>query len=130
PGQAHDPGRRRAELRDRPGLHDPDLRGAAGLRCLAAPERLRLRGGRQAKFLRRLAGAEIAEMVRYLIGRVGQAVAVLAVTFRAAFVLLQVLQGAAIMIKLRTRGMGLNAAQIAETRAAYGVALPMWQRYL
>ena len=56
-GQAHGAGRRGAELRDRPGLYDPDLRGAAGLRRLAAAERLRLRGGRPAELLRRLAGA-------------------------------------------------------------------------
>ena len=121
---------RRAELRDRPGLHDPDLRGAAGLRCLAVPEGLRLRGGRPAELLRRLAGAEIAEMVRYLIGRVGQAVVVLAVTFTAAFLLLQVLPGDAIMIKFMSPEMGLNAEQIAEIRASYGADLPLWQRYL
>jgi peptide/nickel transport system permease protein len=69
-------------------------------------------------------------MVRYLIGRVGQAVAVLAVTFTAAFLLLQVLPGDAIMIKFMSPEMGLNADQIAEIRAAYGADLPMWQRYL
>jgi peptide/nickel transport system permease protein len=68
-------------------------------------------------------------MVRYLIGRVGQAVAVLAVTFTAAFLLLQVLPGDAIMIKFMSPEMGLNADQIAEIRAAYGADLPMWQRY-
>lgn len=69
-------------------------------------------------------------MVRYLIGRVGQAIAVLAVTFTAAFLLLQVLPGDAIMIKFMSPEMGLNADQIAEIRAAYGADLPMWQRYL
>jgi peptide/nickel transport system permease protein len=69
-------------------------------------------------------------MVRYLIGRVGQAVAVLAVTFTAAFLLLQVLPGDAIMIKFMSPEMGLNADQIAEIRAAYGADLPVWQRYL
>jgi peptide/nickel transport system permease protein len=69
-------------------------------------------------------------MVRYLIGRIGQAVAVLAVTFTAAFLLLQVLPGDAIMIKFMSPEMGLNADQIAEIRAAYGADLPMWQRYL
>src|SRR4030095_6361988 len=69
-------------------------------------------------------------MVRYLIGRVGQAVAVLAVTFTAAFLLLQVLPGDAIMIKFMSPEMGLNADQIAEIRAAYGADLPLWQRYL
>jgi peptide/nickel transport system permease protein len=69
-------------------------------------------------------------MVRYLISRIGQAVAVLAVTFTAAFLLLQVLPGDAIMIKFMSPEMGLNADQIAEIRAAYGADLPMWQRYL
>jgi len=69
-------------------------------------------------------------MVRYLIGRVGQAVVVLAVTFTAAFLLLQVLPGDAIMIKFMSPEMGLNADQIAEIRASYGADLPMWQRYL
>jgi peptide/nickel transport system permease protein len=69
-------------------------------------------------------------MVRYLIGRVGQAVVVLAVTFTAAFLLLQVLPGDAIMIKFMSPEMGLNADQIAEIRSAYGADLPMWQRYL
>lgn len=69
-------------------------------------------------------------MVRYLIGRVGQAVVVMAVTFTAAFLLLQVLPGDAIMIKFMSPEMGLNADQIAEIRASYGADLPMWQRYL
>lgn len=69
-------------------------------------------------------------MVRYLIGRIGQAVAVLAVTFTAAFLLLQVLPGDAIMIKFMSPEMGLSADQIAEIRASYGADLPMWQRYL
>ncbi|CAN5852607.1 ABC transporter permease [soil metagenome] len=68
-------------------------------------------------------------MVRYLIGRVGQAIAVLAVTFTAAFLLLQVLPGDAIMIKFMAPDMGLTADQIAEIRAAYGADLPLWQRY-
>jgi peptide/nickel transport system permease protein len=52
-------------------------------------------------------------MTRYLLGRVGQAVVVLAVTFTAAFLLLQVLPGDAIMIKFMSPEMGLNAEQIA-----------------
>jgi len=69
-------------------------------------------------------------MARYLIGRVGQAIAVLAVTFTAAFLLLQVLPGDAIMIKFMSPEMGLNADQIAEIRASYGADRPLWQRYL
>jgi peptide/nickel transport system permease protein len=57
-------------------------------------------------------------MIRYLIGRVGQAIAVLAVTFTAAFLLLQVLPGDAIMIKFMSPEMGLSADQIAEIRAS------------
>ena len=69
-------------------------------------------------------------MVRYLLGRIGQALAVLAVTFTAAFLLLQVLPGDAIMIKFVSPEMGLSADQIAEIRASYGADLPIWQQYL
>jgi peptide/nickel transport system permease protein len=69
-------------------------------------------------------------MIRYLIGRIGQAVAVLAATFTAAFLLLQVLPGDAIMIKFMSPEMGLSADQIAEIRAAYGADLPIWEQYL
>jgi peptide/nickel transport system permease protein len=69
-------------------------------------------------------------MIRYLIGRVGQAIAVLAVTFTAAFLLLQVLPGDAIMIKFMSPEMGLSADQIAEIRASYGADLPIWEQYL
>ena len=53
-------------------------------------------------------------MTRYLLGRVGQALVVLAVTFTAAFLLLQVLPGDAIMIKFMSPEMALTPAQIAE----------------
>jgi peptide/nickel transport system permease protein len=69
-------------------------------------------------------------MIRYLIGRIGQAAAVLAATFTAAFLLLQVLPGDAIMIKFMSPEMGLSADQIAEIRAAYGADLPFWEQYL
>jgi peptide/nickel transport system permease protein len=69
-------------------------------------------------------------MVRYLIGRVGQALAVLAATFTAAFLLLQVLPGDAVMIKFMSPEMGLSADQIAEIRASYGADLPVWEQYL
>ena len=69
-------------------------------------------------------------MVRYLIGRVGQALAVLAATFTAAFLLLQVLPGDAVMIKFMSPEMGLSAEQIAEIRASYGADLPIWEQYL
>ncbi|HEV3076002.1 MAG TPA: ABC transporter permease, partial [Thermoanaerobaculia bacterium] len=69
-------------------------------------------------------------MVRYLIGRIGQALAVLAATFTAAFLLLQVLPGDAVMIKFMSPEMGLSADQIAEIRASYGADLPIWEQYL
>ena len=68
-------------------------------------------------------------MIRYLAGRVGQALLVLMVTFTAAFLLLQALPGDAIMIKFMSPDMALNAEQIAEIRAAYGADLPIWERY-
>jgi peptide/nickel transport system permease protein len=68
-------------------------------------------------------------MTRYLLGRIGQAVVVLAVTFTAAFLLLQVLPGDAIMIKFMSPEMGLSADQIAEIRASYGVDRPLWEQY-
>ncbi len=69
-------------------------------------------------------------MVRYLLGRFGQALAVLALTFTAAFLLLQVLPGDAIMIKFMAPEMALTPEQIADIRAAYGADLPLWERYL
>ena len=68
-------------------------------------------------------------MTRYLIGRVGQALLVLMITFTAAFLLLQALPGDAIMIKFMSPDMALSADQIAEIRAAYGADLPIWERY-
>ena len=68
-------------------------------------------------------------MIRYLIGRVGQGLLVLMVTFTAAFLLLQALPGDAIMIKFMSPDMALSADQIAEIRAAYGADLPIWERY-
>jgi peptide/nickel transport system permease protein len=69
-------------------------------------------------------------MTRYLLGRLGQALAVLALTFTAAFLLLQVLPGDAIMIKFMAPEMALTPEQIADIRAAYGADLPLWERYL
>jgi peptide/nickel transport system permease protein len=69
-------------------------------------------------------------MTRYLLGRVGQAIVVLVVTFTSAFLLLQVLPGDAIMIKFMSPEMGLTPAQIVDIRASYGADLPLWQQYL
>jgi len=52
-------------------------------------------------------------MIRYLAGRVGQALLVLIVTFTAAFLLLQALPGDAIMIRFMSPEMGLSPQQIA-----------------
>ena len=68
-------------------------------------------------------------MLRYLAGRVGQALLVLMATFTAAFLLLQALPGDAIMIKFMSPEMGLSADQIAEIRASYGADRPMWEWY-
>lgn len=68
-------------------------------------------------------------MLRYVAGRVGQAVLVLMATFTAAFLLLQALPGDAIMIKFMSPEMGLTPQQIAEIRASYGADLPLWQQY-
>src|SRR5258708_28146834 len=69
-------------------------------------------------------------MIRYLIGRIGQAVAVLAAPFTAASLLLQVRRGDAVMSKFRSPGMALRADQIAEIPASYGADLPIWEQYL
>ena len=68
-------------------------------------------------------------MLRYLLGRVGQALLVLTATFTAAFLLLQALPGDAIMIKFMSPEMALTAEQIADIRAAYGADLPLWERF-
>ena len=69
-------------------------------------------------------------MIRYLVSRLGQALAVLMVTFTAAFLLLQVLPGDAVMIKFMSPEMGLSPEQIAEIRTSYGADLPIWEQYL
>ncbi len=57
---------------------------------------------------------------RYLGARVGQALLVLWASFTVSFVLLQLLPGDAIAIKFQNPELGLNAAQIAQMRTAYG----------
>jgi peptide/nickel transport system permease protein len=69
-------------------------------------------------------------MTRYVIGRVAQAVLVLWAAFTAAFVLLQVLPGDAIMIKFQSPEMGLGADQIAQIRAAYAADSPVLVQYV
>ncbi|EGT5184804.1 ABC transporter permease [Cronobacter sakazakii] len=67
---------------------------------------------------------------RYLAARVGQALLVLWASFTVSFVLLQLLPGDAIAIKFQNPELGLNAAQIAQMRTAYGADAPLWQQYL
>lgn len=69
-------------------------------------------------------------MKRYIIGRIGQALAVLAATFTVAFLLLQALPGDGVLIKFLNPEMGLSAEQIAELRVLYGADGPIWQQYL
>ena len=69
-------------------------------------------------------------MKRYVIGRIGQALAVLGATFTLAFLLLQALPGDGVLIKFMNPEMGLSADQIAELRVLYGADGPIWQQYL
>lgn len=67
---------------------------------------------------------------RFLGARVGQALLVLWASFTVSFVLLQLLPGDAIAIKFQNPELGLNAAQIAQMRTAYGADAPLWRQYL
>ncbi|EPN9628421.1 ABC transporter permease [Cronobacter sakazakii] len=67
---------------------------------------------------------------RYLGARVGQALLELWASFTVSFVLLQLLPGDAIAIKFQNPELGLNAAQIAQMRTAYGADAPLWRQYL
>ncbi|EOJ6001720.1 ABC transporter permease [Cronobacter sakazakii] len=67
---------------------------------------------------------------RYLAARVGQALLVLCASFTVSFVLLQLLPGDAIAIKFQNPELGLNAAQIAQMRTAYGADATLWRQYL
>ncbi|ELY2562193.1 ABC transporter permease, partial [Cronobacter sakazakii] len=67
---------------------------------------------------------------RYLAARVGQALLVLWASFTVSFVLLQLLPGDAIAIKFQNPELGLNAAQIAQMRTAYGADATLWRQYL
>lgn len=65
----------------------------------------------------------------YILGRVGQAVIVLAIAFTAAFVLLQVLPGDALLIKFENPESGLSPAQVALLRDSLGADTPIWQQF-
>jgi len=68
-------------------------------------------------------------MVRYVTGRVGQAVLVLWAAFTVSFILLQALPGDAILIKFLNPELGLGPAQLAEIRAAYAADGPLLVQY-
>jgi peptide/nickel transport system permease protein len=68
-------------------------------------------------------------MVRYVIGRIGQAALVLWAAFTVSFILLQALPGDAILIKFLNPELGLGPAQIADIRASYGADSPILIQY-
>ncbi|WP_223694094.1 ABC transporter permease [Leifsonia poae] len=69
-------------------------------------------------------------MLRYIAGRVGQAVLVLWAAFTVAFVLLQALPGDAVLIKFQGGDLGLSPEQLAQIRASYGADEPVVVQYL
>lgn len=69
-------------------------------------------------------------MVRYLAGRIGQALVVLAAAFTVSFLLLQSLPGDAVLIRFLGGDMGLTPEQLAEIRGLYGADAPIWDQYL
>lgn len=69
-------------------------------------------------------------MVRYLVGRVGQALLVLWAAFTLAFVLLQALPGDAVLIKFQNGELGLSPAQLADIRRSYGADESLPLQYL
>ncbi|KAB1654831.1 ABC transporter permease [Pseudoclavibacter chungangensis] len=68
--------------------------------------------------------------MRYVLGRIGQALIVLLVAFTAAFVLLQAMPGDAIMIKFENPELGLSQEQIAALRESYGADTPLLTQYV
>ncbi|RLP75030.1 ABC transporter permease [Mycetocola tolaasinivorans] len=68
--------------------------------------------------------------MRYVLGRLGQAAAVLLAAFTVAFILLQAMPGDAIMIKFENPELGLSPDQIAALRQAYGADTPLPAQYL
>lgn len=68
--------------------------------------------------------------MKYILGRIGQAVAVLFIAYTATFLLLSALPGDGIMIKFENPDMGLSAEQIAMIREYYRVDSPLPVQYL
>lgn len=67
--------------------------------------------------------------MRYVLGRIGQAVLVLFAAFTAAFLLLQAMPGDAIMIKFENPELGLSREQIDALRQSYGADIPLPAQY-
>ncbi|MCS4275778.1 peptide/nickel transport system permease protein [Mycetocola sp. BIGb0189] len=68
--------------------------------------------------------------MKYVLGRLGQAAAVLLAAFTVAFVLLQAMPGDALMIKFENPELGLSPDQIAALRVAYGADTPLPIQYV
>lgn len=68
--------------------------------------------------------------MRYVAGRLGQAVLVLAIAFTVSFVMLQALPGDALVIRFENPEAGLSPDEIARLREALGADQPLWQQYL
>lgn len=69
-------------------------------------------------------------MRRYIIGRIGQAVLVLWITYTVAFLLLNALPGDGIMIKFEDPDAGLSVEAIAAIRTYYNVDQPLLLQYV
>ncbi|MHA3724823.1 ABC transporter permease [Leucobacter sp. HY1910] len=65
----------------------------------------------------------------FLARRIGQALAVLALAYTGAFVLLQALPGDAVMARFGSPDLGLTTEQLAEISATYGADEPLFTRY-
>ncbi|MHA3684128.1 ABC transporter permease [Leucobacter sp. HY1908] len=65
----------------------------------------------------------------FIARRIGQALAVLALAYTGAFVLLQALPGDAVMARFGSPDLGLTTEQLAEISATYGADEPLITRY-
>lgn len=66
----------------------------------------------------------------FVLRRAGQAAIVLIAAFTAAFFLLQLLPGDAILIKFSDPSLGLSLEQLDDIRATYGADVPWGEQYL
>jgi peptide/nickel transport system permease protein len=67
--------------------------------------------------------------VKYVAGRLGQAVIVLAIAFTVSFIMLQALPGDALVIRFENPEAGLSPDEIARLREALGADQPLWQQF-